>query len=206
MPGNIPTFSRRSITARGELWLYPRHCRDDEEFSQVQRVRGYLSGLARRARTAGRDRSIVTLRRAGMKMLALALYKGLSVASISRIVGRQKGEEAKQYPFVPEVLANLFRGVLVACHIRFVNRFNTRKVRDVEEGIERKVRRDRLIAAEIAAGRWTVGRCCPSCGLRHLQLHEMDCCASCGLRLRYDHTHQRKEDHERHRRDQAGGG
>ena len=163
-------------------FIYPRHCVSAEEFAAVQRVRGYLSGLARRARTAGRDRSIATLRKAGMKVLALALYKGVSVATISRVVARQEGEEAKEYPHVPDVLAKLYIGVLAACHTLYANRLTSRKVRE-----------ERKVAKEIQTGRLKVASVCPSCGLRHRQFADMDICPSCGLRLRY-RKHQRKED------------
>ena len=112
-----------------------------------------------------------------MKMLAIGLYKSLSVASISRIITRQRGERAKEYPQVPDVLARLFRGVLVGCNSLFANRCITRKEEE-----------DRRLATAIRTGTFTIRDHCPSCGLRHRQFEamvEQGWCPSCGLRLRY---------------------
>ena len=87
--------------------LYRHDCESDEEFSQLQRVRGYLSGLARRRRTAKRDAEIVTRRGLGVKLLSLAISYGLSQARICQICRRKPWKPV--YPQVPEVLSRLYR-------------------------------------------------------------------------------------------------
>ena len=185
MTETIARFSGQSITRRGGLWLWRRHCESDEEFAELQAVRGYLSGLARRARTARRDRAILSSRRAGMKVFAIAMRFCLSVAQISRIVARQKGEAAKQYPHVPTVLSRLFHGVLVPRNTLYANRLSRQNDRIEDSKIREREERYRTLASRIRDGTVTVTDECPSCGLRHRQLDEMQWCASCGLRLRY---------------------
>ena len=108
-------ISPERSTRRGGLWLFPRHCLDDEEFSALQGYRGWQSGRARRWRIRDRNRLIVRYRLAlGMKILAVARHCRVSVATVWRVCRAALGEtEARKHPTVPAVLRRLYMGVLV---------------------------------------------------------------------------------------------
>ena len=62
----------------------------DAEFSQAQAVRGRMSGVARRARTAERDRKIRYWYRRGMSARDVGRRFGISHAQIIRIAGPRR--------------------------------------------------------------------------------------------------------------------
>ena len=183
MGSTIDRWPERS-TPKGNLWLYPRHCRDDEEYGALQSYRGQQSGEARRWRNRDRNRLIVRYRLAlGMKIFAVARHCRVSVATVWRVCRAALGEtEARKHPTVPDVLRRLYQGLPVPRHTLYANRLTMRKAQ-----------KDRRLARSIQAGTVTVTDHCPGCGLRHRQLHEMPWCASCGLRLRYPSITRQQE-------------
>ena len=62
----------------------------DEEFSQAQAVRGRMSGVARRARTAERDRKIRYWYRRGMSARQVGRRFGVSHSQVIRIAGARR--------------------------------------------------------------------------------------------------------------------
>ena len=134
MQANIPTFPARSITKRGNVWIWRRHCVYEAEYRALQAYRGSMSGEARRRRNRDRNRLIVRLRCAlGMKYLAVAAHCRVSVATAWRVVKEELSRtEARRPSSVPDVLRRLLVGVVDASNTHFMNRLTRRKVRDVE--------------------------------------------------------------------------